>query len=163
MGCGKTTLGKKLAKKLNIKFVDMDAAIEKQEGNSISEIFSHEGEVYFRNLEKKWLEAFNESEALISTGGGAPCFHDNMHRMNQKGVSVYIKLPPKVLVDRLKSQKSQRPLVANKSEEELLGFIEEKLAERSSFYEQAKIHYNGIEDDVEGLVLNLKKFTKSNN
>jgi shikimate kinase len=157
MGCGKTTLGKRLAKKLNIKFVDMDADIESKQGLTIPMIFQKHGEKYFRDLEKKWLEDLVGDDLLISTGGGTPCFYDNMEIMNTKGKTVYINLPVKVLLDRLSNQTQNRPLIANMSKEELKSFIHDKLLERIPFYSKAQIHYDGLVDDVVTLVKTLKK------
>jgi shikimate kinase len=135
MGCGKSTLGKQIAKDLSMEFMDMDDEIENMECLSVAEIFKKHGETYFRNLETALLKSFQSQTGLvISTGGGAPCFNDNMTTINSIGKSVYIKLSPEVLVDRLKNEKSKRPLIANLSDKELLEFIEGKLKVRESFY-----------------------------
>lgn len=145
MGSGKTTLGKKLASRLNIPFIDSDEAITKIAGRSIPEIFSEDGEVSFRELEKQFLESLDEKETqVISTGGGMPCFNENMDRINNKGLSVYIRLSPPALSDRLINSKTERPLIKGKTKEELKLFIEEKLAERESFYNKAHITFDGV-------------------
>ena len=138
MGCGKTTLGREIAQKHDMDFVDMDEQIQEQEGKSIGEIFAEYGEDHFRNLESKLLSSFSKnSNLVISTGGGAPCFNHNMEVINSLGTSVYIKLDADTLSGRLRAEKESRPLISSLSEEELLDFIEIKLAERAFFYEQA--------------------------
>jgi shikimate kinase len=138
MGCGKTTLGKKLAKDLNMNFVDMDEEIELQERKSISAIFEEKGEEGFRILETNYLKELEGKKGLIvSTGGGAPCFNNNMKLINSIGKSVYIKLTPEELVKRLLNEQQKRPLVANLNKEELLSFIEQKLDVRKMSYELA--------------------------
>lgn len=145
MGCGKTRMGKNLSNKLEKPFVDIDTLIEHTQNQSIPEIFANQGENGFREIEKNILQvsAFAD-DAIISTGGGAPCFYDNMEWMNKNGLTIFIDPPVKVLADRLINAKTERPLVKNKSFEELLIFIEEKLNERRPFYEQAQITLKGV-------------------
>jgi shikimate kinase len=145
MGCGKTTAGRKLAKKMGMPFIDLDELIEKHAGKSIRAIFDSEGESAFRELEKQILhQTFSGSDAVISTGGGAPVFFDNMQQMNQQGITVYIQLSAKALLDRLKGATAERPILAGKSEDEMLKFIENALIQREIFYKQASITVNGI-------------------
>jgi shikimate kinase len=137
MGVGKTSKGRKLAKMLGIRFADMDSIIEEQEGMSVSDIFSLKGEEWFRNKEKEALHQLGEmnEDMVISTGGGVPCFSDNMEFINSTGLSVYLKMSPAALVNRLtRSNKPVRPLLKGKSKEELLEFISLKLGERERFY-----------------------------
>jgi shikimate kinase len=145
MGCGKTTAAKKTASKLNYKFIDLDSLIEDVYNMPIAEIFSKKGENTFRKIEKEILhKTFNLSNTVISTGGGAPCFFDNMEQMNNNGITIYIKLSPKTLFDRLKNAKTERPLIKNLSDKELFDFIERAIAEREPFYNKAQITVNGI-------------------
>ncbi len=140
MGCGKSTVGRNLARALNWKFIDLDQFIQEQEGLSITEIFSQQGEEVFRMLEKNALDKVATLEnVVIATGGGAPCTHNNLERMKETGLTIYLKLEPEGLLERLLPARKSRPLIANKSDDELLLFIREKLAEREPFYNQASV------------------------
>jgi len=140
MGCGKSTVGRNLARALNWKFIDLDQFIQEQEGLSITEIFSRQGEEVFRMLEKNALEKVSILEnVVIATGGGAPCHHNNLEQMKETGLTIYLKLEPEGLLERLLPARKSRPLIANKSDDELLLFIRKKLAEREPFYNQASV------------------------
>lgn len=153
MASGKTTLGKKLANKLNIPFIDVDAKIEELEGCSISEIFLHKGEKGFRLLETDFLKTYNFPESFVlSTGGGMPCFNDNMDLLNKIGVTFYLKRPVKELVNRIVNAKEKRPLVEGKSIEELESFINETLLLRSPFYESSQYILNRENQTVEEII-----------
>lgn len=140
MGSGKSTMGKQIAKGLNWRFIDLDDFIEAKMGKTITSIFNDEGEDVFRHLERETLEEMAHlDKVVVATGGGVPCFHDNMGFMNSHGRTVYLKLPPQELCQRLLPVRSTRPLIANKSDGELLDYIKEKLSEREPFYNQAHI------------------------
>ncbi|ASU35814.1 shikimate kinase [Mucilaginibacter xinganensis] len=145
MGCGKTTLGRKLAARLGYEFMDLDHIMEAQAGMTIAEYFSTHGEDAFRKLESEVLKQTEYPEhAVVSTGGGLPCFFDNMQWVNAHGRSVYIQLSPKTLADRLEHEKNKRPLLREKHGEALIAFISEKLIEREPFYKQATFVANGL-------------------
>ena len=109
MGSGKTTLGRKLAYILQYQFIDLDDYIEKQEGRKISHIFEEDGEDYFRKLERVYLHRVIDKEDLvISTGGGTPCFFDNMNQMNEYGKTIYINIHPKALLPRKRRKRNAR-------------------------------------------------------
>jgi shikimate kinase len=138
MGCGKSTMGKKLAEKLDYPFIDIDKRIEAIEGGSVAEVFKLRGEDYFRKLESDVLHStVLEKNAVISCGGGTPCYFDNMEWMNARGKTVYLFLPPEKLFGRLRTRKEKRPLIANFDDEQLKDYIFQKLSERETFYLQA--------------------------
>lgn len=158
MGCGKSTTGKKLASYLNWTFVDLDGKIEEFCGKTIPQIFSEDGESYFRQIESEVLKNLNtDSKTVISTGGGAPCFEDNMDFMLNKGLTIYLKLTPAQLKKRLIDSKGKRPLIDGLNSEELHLYIEEKLAFRELWYNRAEITYKGFNADVKMLYGIVKK------
>ena len=144
MGCGKSTIGRKVADLLGICFIDLDKYIEERYFKTVPVIFAEEGESAFREKERtSLLEVSQFEDVVIGTGGGAPCFFDNMEIMNNNGVTVYISPDTEVLANRLIKSKTERPLIAGKSREELVLFIEEALKKRSPFYEKSKIIIRG--------------------
>jgi len=141
-GAGKSTVGKVLAEKLGRTFVDLDAAIEKMAGQIISEIFEKFGENYFRQLESEALKtvSFSEEKLVIATGGGTPCFHDNLDIMKKHGQVLYLKVTPEILAERLMALPlNSRPLLKEKSKSQLLSYLNQTLTTRSPFYEKAGI------------------------
>ncbi len=164
MGCGKTTAGKRLARILDLEFVDLDELIELKSGKSIQELFDDQGEESFRELESAILkEALESKGILLSTGGGAPCFYDNMDRINAMSVSVYLKMSINGLVQRLINAKSKRPLIADKTEAELAHFITDHLADRKKFYERAHLSFDALNLDnkyLEGLADEIRKIVQ---
>ncbi len=144
MGAGKTTLGKAFARAMGLTFVDLDWYIEERFHKTVSQIFAERGEEGFRELEKRMLhEASDFENVVISVGGGTPCFFDNMDYMNQVGETVFLDVDNKVLFRRLKVAKQQRPLLANKTDDELMAFIQEALEKRLPHYTKAKHVFNG--------------------
>ncbi|MEI6677612.1 MAG: shikimate kinase [Mariniphaga sp.] len=144
MGCGKTTIGRKIANLLGIGFVDLDKYIEERYFKSVPAIFAEEGEQAFREKERiSLLEVAQFENIIVGTGGGAPCFYDNMEVMNSNGVTVYIAPDTEVLAKRLIKSKTERPLIAGKSETELIGFINDALQKRAPFYEKSQIIIRG--------------------
>ena len=148
MGSGKSHIGKLLSLKLGYNFIDLDAEIEKK-GMSISKIFNQKGEDYFRNLEREiLLETNNSTKTIISCGGGTPCFFDNMEWMNRNGITIFLNPATEVLVERLKQEKEKRPLLLNKSEDEIQSLIEQLLRSRMEFYQKADYQILEV-DEVE--------------
>ncbi len=135
MGSGKTTVGKKLSRKLNYRFVDLDAFIENKYRISVSGLFEKYDEKAFRLIEHEALkETFEMPDTIVSTGGGTPCFYNNMEQMNRNGFTVYLKADSKSLYHRLSDSKKMRPLLKGKTPDELLTHIENQLREREPFY-----------------------------
>lgn len=140
-GSGKSTLGKELAKKLDRNFFDLDEEIERMAGWIIPDIFAQVGEDYFRELENSvllMLIRLNEP-AVIATGGGAPCFYDNMDQMNAAGTTVFINTPMEALVDRVKQDKDSRPLIGKMSDDTLEADMQALYEKRLPQYEKASI------------------------
>lgn len=143
---GKSTLGKELARNLGYSFTDMDKLIETREQKTISEIFSGQGESHFRDVEKKTLYGFQPDQSMvIATGGGVPCFNDNMEFIKNNGVSVFLNVDVNDLAKRLyKAQGNNRPLLdKSQSEEAVIETIKKTFAERFPFYKQADIQVDG--------------------
>ena len=144
MGAGKTTLGKAFAREMGLTFVDLDWYIEERFHKSIRPLVTERGEEGFRELEKRMLhEAAELEDGVSSTGGGTPCFLDNMEYMNTMGDTIFLDVDIKVLFRRLKVAKQQRPLLVQKTDEELMAFIAENLQKRLPFYTKAKHVFNG--------------------
>lgn len=140
MGSGKSTMGRKLSKLLGLNFIDLDKYVEERFFKTIPAIFSEEGEKGFREKERRsLLEVSHFENVVISTGGGAPCFFDNMEVMNNTGFTVYLAPDTETLARRILKSKTERPLVSGKSREELLAFINDTLRIRSPFYEKARL------------------------
>lgn len=151
MGSGKSLLGQLLAKQLAFDFLDLDEVIESEAGCTISKIFNEKGENAFRVLEKEAVHRTSGLErTVIATGGGTPCFFDNMERMNKFGVTIYLNAPPILLANRLKREKEKRPLLAGMDEIELMSFIKNTLKRRINFYEMAQFRcdVNGPPDEI---------------
>lgn len=145
MGCGKSTLGKKLANKLGFQFFDLDKCIEEKVQMSITDIFKTKGEEQFRKLESEELiNILNSNDNyIVALGGGAPCFNENMDLINKSGTSIYLKYNEGILASRLINAKAERPLIANKTKEELIDFIAELLKEREQYYLKSKLVIEG--------------------
>ena len=146
MGAGKTTLGKAFARRMDISFIDLDWYIEERFHKTIGELFTERGETGFRELERNMLHEVAEFEnVVISTGGGAPCFFDNMEFMNRMGKTVFLDVHPDVLFRRLRVAKQQRPILQGKEDDELKVFIVQALEKRALFYHQAQYVFNADE------------------
>ena len=139
MGSGKSLIGKRLAERLSLNFLDMDDLLVKKQGMSIASIFERRGEKYFRQLEANALrELANVDKTVVATGGGVPCFSNNMAWMNGDGVTIFLDVPVDVLAKRLENESATRPLLAGKSTKELKLFIKNKLEERLVDYGKAQ-------------------------
>lgn len=157
MGCGKSTIGRALADSLNLTFIDLDSFLEEKYFRTIPQIFAEEGEESFRRKERTVLEEVSAfDDVIVATGGGAPCFFDNMELMNDSGFCVFLDVEVAALVDRLMNAKNDRPLIKGKSPEELHTFIEGLLAKRRPFYEKARYILNGNEISTAKVIESLK-------
>jgi shikimate kinase len=157
MGSGKTTAGKKVASSLGWAFIDLDKKIEEHSGMTISEIFREYGENHFRIAEAEVLRSVcPDMNTVISTGGGTPCYGNNMEFMLETGLTIYLKMTPQQLAGRLSSSKDERPLIRNLNGETLLSYIEEKLALREIWYEKSAIIAEGSDLDVAALISRVK-------
>lgn len=159
-GCGKTTLGRKAAKRLNVRFIDTDTAIEEMEQASVSDIFRYGGEDYFRNTERKVLEMISDScePAIISTGGGLPVWRDNAELLNTMGVTVYISRPAEQIARRLSPYgRAKRPRLRGLGDAELVEFMERDIAAREPFYGKAHRRLDGGRHNDEELLGQLVK------
>ncbi len=147
MGCGKSYWGKQLAAHSQRPFIDLDQRLEKMEGKTISELFSTLGEEVFRTLENQYLRQLKDiAPAIIATGGGTPCFFDNLAQMQQMGKSIFLDVPEEVLFQRLAKGRAKRPLISQLDDQALLSFIHERLEARRPFYTQADVHIGWIKD-----------------
>ena len=157
MGSGKTTVGRRLAKLMDYTFVDVDQVFEERYHLSISAFFDKYDEDAFRQIEKELIEEVSQnSNQVISTGGGAPCFFDNLEMMKKSGVVVYLQMAVKSLADRLSNAKKVRPILKNLSAEELHLFIENQLAKREVFYKQANITVKGESINIDTLADSIR-------
>ncbi|MEG1611333.1 MAG: shikimate kinase [Alistipes sp.] len=152
MGCGKSTLGRKLARRLNIPFLDTDSLIEAREGASVADIFHYEGEEHFRAMERETVMRIlaEEGACVVSTGGGLPVCQDNMKLMNSAGQTIYLKRTVDQIVHRLSPYgRQKRPNLRGLTDEELVEHMTQNLAEREPFYAQAHSIVNcaAISDD----------------
>lgn len=142
MASGKSSIGRRLSKKINLPLIDLDNYIEAKEQLSIADIFKQKGEIYFRKIENIYLkELLQKNESFVlSLGGGTPCYANNMDLINQSdAISIYLKASVNKLANRLIKKKSKRPLVANLSDDKIFEFVGKHLFERNVFYDQAKI------------------------
>ena len=167
MGAGTTTLGKAFARSLGLTFIDLDWYIEERFHKTVRQIFEERTEEGFRELEKRMLhEVADFEDVVIATGGGTPCFFDNVEYMNQKGETVFLDVSQEVLFRRLKVAKQQRPLLVQKNDEELKAFIADALGKRLPHYSKAKHVFRAdeLEDkqQIQHSVDALKKQLKLN-
>ena len=138
MGSGKSLIGKQLAEKLHMKYIDLDDFIEKSENRIITDIFNNSGETYFRKLEEKYLkEIIKEDNILVSTGGGTPTFHGLMDTVNNVGKTIYLECCTETFFERLHKNKEKRPMISVLSDKSLRRYITNKIEERKLFYKKA--------------------------
>ena len=157
MGAGKTTVARRLANHLGWEVVDTDAMFEEKYRISICDFFNKYDEPLYRKLESEVLKSTADLEnVVISTGGGTACYFDNMEWMNQHGLTVFLRISQKAVVDRLLHAKRKRPLAEGKTESELMEFVTRHYTERLPFYEQAKITVKAEDFDLESLIKQIE-------
>lgn len=146
MGCGKTSMAKRLAKRLGMRFVDTDTMVEQIEGASIADIFRYEGEEHFRKVERTMLErsVADGGDVVVSTGGGLPTWSDNMEFMNRVGRTIYLRRDAEQIASRLSPYgRQKRPKLRGLNDEELVRFMRENMTERESFYAKSHLVIDG--------------------
>jgi shikimate kinase len=160
MASGKSTLGKRVAKRLSLPFFDMDKEIEKTTKITITEIFKTQGEEAFRHMETEFLNSFiqKETHAILSTGGGTPCFNNNIELLNNNGLTVYLKRPAKELANRIHNSKKSRPLVDHLNLEELEKFIETHLSGREKYYLKSELNVSRDKQSLQNLTHLLQPY-----
>ena len=162
MGSGKTTVGRALAKELDMPFYDLDWYIESRMRKKVSQIFAEQGEEGFRRIERNMLHEVAEFEnVVISCGGGTPCFFDNMEYMNSQSQVVWLKASPEVLHKHLLMGKGDRPLLKGKTPDELIAFIREQLQYREQFYSKARYTLDvSLMDNYEKIAITVSEIRK---
>ncbi len=151
---GKSTLGRSLAKALDYHFFDMDKVIEELEQMTIVEIFEEKGEDYFRKLERKVLKTLPPNNRLVvSTGGGVPCFFENMTLIKDRGMSIFLDVKPEIIAERIVNSKKQDRPHYNTNDPQLLKNLKEKYQQRLPFYTQADHHIKGDNISLEALLV----------
>jgi shikimate kinase len=164
MGCGKSSIARKIGKKLSMEVVDIDMEIEKESGETITQIFESKGETHFRQLETAFLNKHDLQNKIVATGGGMPCFNDNIEKLKTLGTVIYLKTSPKETLRRLTKSKHKRPLLSKFSNErDLLKYIEETILVREYFYKQANLIISADDESKEVIVERiLKSLSQSN-
>ena len=165
MGCGKSSLGRRLAKAGGMEFMDMDSIIEQREGASISDIFHYQGEEYFRDAERALIEELGtaEGDMVISTGGGAPAWQNNMELMNSLGATIYLRRTAQQIASRLSPHgRQKRPKLRGLNDEELVAFMTTNMAEREPFYSKAKYCVDCAERSDAELIDYILQIVKEN-
>lgn len=157
-GCGKSTFGKRVAGTLHMTYFDLDKEIVKKENRTINEIFENNGENYFRDIESECLREVtaNNDSFILATGGGAPCFRDNMSYMNENGLTIYIRASVKDLIERLSLKGlDKRPLLRNLSPEEVEKKLGDQLNSRERFYNMCRYklaYHDSMESDLAAVI-----------
>lgn len=158
MCSGKTTVGRKLANRLGLEFVDMDDYFEEKYKLSIMDFFDKYDEKLFRDFERKnLLELVKAENLVVSTGGGTPCFFDNLQLMKENGVVIYLQMQPKSLLHRIENSKKPRPLLEKAAHGNLQKFVSDQLTEREVSYLLADHVIKGENVDVNDICKILNK------
>ncbi len=157
MASGKSTIGRLLADELRLKFIDLDLAIENKTGYSITETIFNKGELYFRKLERELLEELLlEDNFVLSTGGGTPCYYDNMDLINRNSISIYLQNSVQNLYERLEAGKTNRPLIAHLEGDALKEYVGKHLFERNVFYDKATLVVQTANKSADQIKIEIK-------
>ncbi len=160
MGCGKSYWMNKLSGRFKVPKYDLDQLIENVEDRTIPQIFKESGEDHFRKMESIVLKWFaDKDEFILATGGGTPCYHNNMDWMNEQGITIFLDEPIDVLADRLTPEKRHRPLISKLSDKKLKSYLEEKINERNAVYTKAKYVLKGDDISEQNLLSLINKNT----
>jgi shikimate kinase len=161
--CGKTSIGKRLAKKLQFTFVDLDSHLTDKENKSVANIFNEKGETFFRELETKYLKEISNTNinTIISVGGGTPCFHNNLPFMLSAGNVFYLNASAETLFLRLKKD-AKRPMFADLTEDKIKEKINSLLQQRETFYLQAHHVINTLHKSDDAIVEEMSKIISTN-
>ncbi len=158
-GSGKTTLGRLLANRMAYHFTDLDELITEQEQMSIADIFAQKGEDYFRQKEKQALHStFKMLRCVVATGGGTPCFYDNMEQINKHGLAVFINIPLSIIAGRVERQQQERPLLATADAEDMLEKLKELYQKRFPYYDQAEMAVSGVDLNADYIYNKIHKY-----
>jgi len=162
MGSGKSTVGNKLAKALGIPWIDLDTEIESRYKISVADFFGKYGEDAFREVEHKILaEIALVPGAVVSTGGGVPCFHNNMELMNTTGLTIYLEVSPGIILSRIGPHARKRPLFQQMNGDDILQKISDHLRSREIYYRQAQLTIDGTDPDIELLKNQVLNFSQT--
>lgn len=158
MGSGKSTVGKLLAERLDLPFVDSDKEIEQKAGLTINAIFEQQGEAAFRSMEMDFLnEIKSHKPSVIAIGGGLPAIDGSLKLMHQMGLVIYLNTSLLTLIKRLKEERDFRPKLRALSDAEFHPYIEDLLSQRVQFYKKAKLFVPNEGNSPEQLVDKLEK------
>ncbi len=161
MFSGKSTVGKKLASIMNYNFIDTDKYFEEKYKISIFDFFEKFGEEMFRKFEHEILkELVVKDNVIISTGGGLPCFNENMDIINKEGISIYLEMPYNAIINRQKNSKQKRPLLKNKTQEEIETYLLDLLTKREPIYQKSKITIDAQNIDFYSLKETIESYSK---
>jgi shikimate kinase len=162
MGAGKTTLGRKLAETLNIPFFDSDQEIEKESQMKIKDLFEQHGELFFREKEKEFIQSlFMKTNFVLATGGGLPCYNNQMNELNVLGTTVYLNNSVEIIIQRLLNDNQHRPLIKDLTEKELSEYISAKMKDREPTYLRSKLVLQESDQQVDALISQLGFHRKS--
>jgi shikimate kinase len=165
MGSGKTSIGRAVARNLNLEFKDLDNLIIEESGMSISDFIGERGELAFRKLERQLLLEHEDFDGIFSCGGGTPCYYDNAEWMVSKGQAVYLRASPSWLHHRLASSRTRgikRPQLSGVEDQDLAEFIAKHLFERQHFYQMAQHKIAVDQNSKEQVIENLERLIKPN-
>jgi shikimate kinase len=165
MGSGKSSIGRAVARNLNLEFKDLDKIISEESGMSISDFIGKRGDLAFRKLERQMLLEHQDFAGIFSCGGGTPCYYDNAEWMVSKGQTVYLRASPSWLHHRLAASRSRgikRPQLMGVADQDLGEFIAKHLFERQHFYQMAHHKIAVDQNPAEHVVEALERLIRPN-